>query len=237
MKIFITPEIIIASSPTLTPSLKAANNKMQQSFILSLLLSATASAAAGQSKAPRASTSAFEGRLFFDFRNLDSPHVPDPIDNFDQAQNAPATHAYFNSAEWTDTWAIMSWDKPVTDKAPVHMTNSLNNVYIQANNDENAESSTFLTLRTVRHEDFQSVAEFDSIRQDYQYVSMKMYARTIGDAGACPAMFTYLLPEGQKVQEADLEILTKDQDNVVHYTNQPGYDPETDTSNPDATRK
>ena len=208
---------------------------MQRSFLVSLLLSATASAA-GQSRAQHA-TAAFEGRQFFDFRNLDSAYTPDLINDFDQAKKAGPTHDYFSTSEWTKTWAIMSWDSPAADETPVRMTNTWNNVFIQANDDDDPNSSTFLTLRTARHDGFQSAAEFQSQREDYQYVSMKMYARTIGDAGACTAMFTYLRPDGAKVQEADLEILTKEENNKVHYTNQPSYDKETETAYPEATRK
>jgi beta-glucanase (GH16 family) len=50
-------------------------------------------------------------------------------------------------------------------------------------------------------------------------------ARVIGSPGACAGMFTYLSNDDpQKVQEADIEILTAGPRNVVQYTNQPSVD-------------
>ncbi len=210
-----------------------------KNLVFSLLLSSSAVLAAARPGSRGASkvrgTSAADTQ-FFDFRNIPSPRVPAPIEDFAQSQEAGCAHEYFQSAEWTNAWSIQSWGKLVTDTSPTRMTNSRNNVYIQQNTDAQPESSTFLTMRTVRHGDFQSSSELESIRTDYQYVTVTMYARTVGDAGACTAMFTYLGPSGQsKVQEADLEILTKEANNVAHYTNQPSYDAVKEY--PEATRK
>jgi beta-glucanase (GH16 family) len=50
-------------------------------------------------------------------------------------------------------------------------------------------------------------------------------ARVIGAPGACAGIFTYLPNDDpQKVQEADIEILTKDPRYAVQYTNQPSND-------------
>ena len=51
----------------------------------------------------------------------------------------------------------------------------------------------------------------DTTAQNYQYVSARFLARVIGSPGACAGMFTYLAnADLQKVQEADIEILTSD---------------------------
>ncbi|KAG8665590.1 hypothetical protein FPOAC1_010389 [Fusarium poae] len=116
------------------------------------------------------------------------------------------------------------------------MANSLNNIYIQANDDDGATSDTFLTMRTMRMPGFQSAAEFESV-STYHYVSVRMLARVTGSAGACMALFTYL-EDGDEladVQEADIEILTRDPKNRIQYTNQPSYTDDGDEV-PKATR-
>ncbi|KAI0851093.1 glycoside hydrolase family 16 protein [Daldinia vernicosa] len=162
----------------------------------------------------------FANHKFFDFRNIANPQVPPPIDDRDGSTNAPVANAYFDSTNFTDTWSIQSW----VDAGAVYNTYSKNDVYIESNTDANPASSTYLTLRTYRHPagDFQSSAEIQSISPNYQYLSMRMYSRTLGAAGAVAAMFTYRGgATDADVQEADLEILTSDPSNLVHYTNQP----------------
>jgi beta-glucanase (GH16 family) len=66
------------------------------------------------------------------------------------------------------------------------------------------------------------VAEIDSVEQNFQFLSARFHARVVGSPGACAGMFTYLANDApMKVQEADIEILTKDPRNAVQYTNQP----------------
>ncbi|EIT82652.1 putative endo-1,3(4)-beta-glucanase [Aspergillus flavus] len=48
--------------------------------------------------------------------------------------------------------------------------------------------------------------------------------------GACVGLFTY----HSKTCESDIEILTSDPPNVIHYSNQPDYDPVSDTAIPGA---
>lgn len=115
--------------------------------------------------------------------------------------------------------------------------------------DPTSSYKTHLTLRTNRQSDFQSVAEIDSIAQNYLYISARFYARVIGSNGACAGMFTYRAPSTSKrsviptsstashsfadisasrntaVQEADIEILTAGPRNMVQYTNQPSNSP------------
>ena len=112
------------------------------------------------------------------------------------------------------------------------MMNSLSNVYIDLNGDSEGDDvmDTYLVLRTARLEDFQSAAEFQSQGETYHYLSMRVYARTVGDPGACTAIFTYRETDDvDQVQEADIEILTSGPDNKVQCTNQPSYTPEGDT--------
>ncbi|KAI5917350.1 concanavalin A-like lectin/glucanase domain-containing protein [Camillea tinctor] len=188
-------------------------------------------------KASASSEAYFAHHKFFDFRNISSSSssvsvsalsVPQPITNKAKDAAAPVTNSYFSSAEWTDTWSIQSWS---TGSGPVFRTNSKNNMYFAQ--DSGTESS-YLTMRTVRQNDYQSTSEFQTTSGKYQFLSLRMYARTRGSPGAVTAMFTYL--EGPPVQEADLEIRTERPTNEVQYTNQPGYNGNDDSENPNATR-
>ncbi|KAI1153378.1 glycoside hydrolase family 16 protein [Nemania diffusa] len=173
----------------------------------------------------------FTTHNFFDFRALTQyANVPPPIaDAFDSAV-ADETSDYFRDTDWTEVWGIQSWnnsDSVESGDVPVLLVNSPNNVYIEKNTDENPSSNTFLTMRTLRYKDYQSTAEFESISKAYHFLSVRMYARTIGAPGAVTAMFTYR-DDGDhtqltSVQESDLEIRTMDPKDKVQYTNQPSY--------------
>lgn len=52
------------------------------------------------------------------------------------------------------------------------------------------------------------------------YLSLRLYARISGAPGACAAFFTY----ENDTQEADMEFLTRDQDELVGFNTQPTYD-------------
>lgn len=164
---------------------------------------------------------------FYDYRNLgDYAGVPSPIQN--ASKKAGVTSDYFNSDTWEDSWSIQDWSNrgkgvSLSGDATVLMINSPNNIYIEKNDDKDAASDTFLTMRTMRLPGFQRAAEFDSV-STYHYVSVRMFARVTGSAGACMAVFTYLGGEElADLQEADIEIMTRDPKNRVQYTNQPSF--------------
>ncbi|KAI0105233.1 concanavalin A-like lectin/glucanase domain-containing protein [Nemania sp. FL0031] len=176
-------------------------------------------------KATANSSAFFSNRKFFDFRNIQNPMTPAPIN--DRAADAAAvvTHPYFSTAEWTTTWGLQNWGSAGEG---VNRVNSFNNIFIAPAADDEAGATSHLTLRTHRQADYQSTAEVESRAVDYQYLTMRMKARTRGASGAVTALFTYGEPGGN-VQEADIEIRTSTGHNVIQYTNQPG-------SQPDATR-
>lgn len=175
-------------------------------------------------------TEYFTKHKFYDFRSLEQyAGVPDVITDVDASINASPTSKYFTDTDWTDTWQIQTWNNSgdsARSDATVFMANSANNIYIEKNADAAANPSTpktWLTLRTQRISDtFQTAAQFDSNpTSPFQYISIRMLARTIGAPGAVTAFFTYRDDHAGNVQEADLEIVTKDPRNVVQYTNQP----------------
>lgn len=169
----------------------------------------------------------FTEHKFFDFRSLDQYQgIPNPLTDPDASANAQVTSNFFTSAEWNSSWSVQSWNNSggARSDASIFMVNSPNNVYIEKNTDPSPSSKTYLTLRTERLPDFQTAAELESMSKGYQFLSIRMLARTIGSAGAVTAMFTYRGGKGDAladVQEADLEIRTRDPRNLVHYTNQP----------------
>ncbi|KLU89345.1 hypothetical protein MAPG_08317 [Magnaporthiopsis poae ATCC 64411] len=171
----------------------------------------------------------FSKHRFYDFRSL-TQHVVDPpalLNDPAAAAAAPATSSFFNTKPFADDWAIMSWNNSasVGNQATYLFVHSPSNIYIERNSDPGASSSdTYLTMRTARLGGFQSTAELQSMAANYRFVSVRMLARTLGDPGACTALFTYRGDEHvERVQEADIEILTKDPKTYIQYTNQPSF--------------
>ncbi|KAI1780218.1 carbohydrate-binding module family 1 protein [Hypoxylon cercidicola] len=170
--------------------------------------------------------------------------VPSPINDPRGSADAPVTSDYFSDAAWTGMWSIQHWnnsalmngDSGVTGSdATVLMVNSANNIYFDKNTDPRAGSQTYMVMRTMRHDTFQSAAEIDSVSLGYRYLSIRIYARTKGAPGAITAMFTFRgAPQLAQVQEADLEIRTVDPKCSIQYTNQPSWNATGDI--PEATR-
>lgn len=171
----------------------------------------------------------FSDHRFFDFRSLSQyAGVPPAIRDSATSSSAEVTSSYFKSSPFTDFWMLGSWNNSngVREDATISMINSPNNVYIEADSSSSDDKNkkTFLTLRTQRMQSFQTSAEIESTSAKFQYLSMRMLARTLGSPGAITAMFTYRdSAQLSKVQESDLEIRTSDPPNVIHYTNQPSY--------------
>ena len=187
-------------------------------------------------------------RRFFDFRSLSEfAGVPKILKNHTETSLAPPSSDYFDNDDFTDVWELANWDngfgirnKDEDDDEQdqdqsILMVYSLNNVYIQENKDKNADSDTYMTMRTKRLPDFQTAAEIEST-EDYLFASVRMMARTTGASGAVTAMFTYRdSKELANVQEADIEFLTRGPRDKVQYTNQPSYSVDGDEF-PEATR-
>ncbi|KAI1849210.1 hypothetical protein JX265_008620 [Neoarthrinium moseri] len=176
----------------------------------------------------------FSRHKFFDFRNMSQyVNVPGPAQNPSAASDAGVASSYFESADWTNFWSLQRWNNSLMMRgnsdvtgsdATVLMVNSPSNVYFENNKDTKAASKTYMTMRTVRHQDFQSAAEFESGSGNYHYLSIRMLARTRGASGAITAMFTYRGAQSlQSVQEADLEVRTRDPSSSIQYTNQPSW--------------
>lgn len=160
----------------------------------------------------------FTSHGFWDFRSL-SQYASSPavIDSVDGNANAPTTSPYFNwGTSLRDFWAPQQY-KNGNNTFP--MVKTLNNLFIQR---DGGGSSTYLRMRATRLPGFQTAAEMQS-NNPLDHASIRMYSRITGSSGACGSVFTYLHSDDPaKVQESDIEMLTKDDHNLVHYTNQPG---------------
>ncbi|KAG5979481.1 hypothetical protein E4U55_005119 [Claviceps digitariae] len=181
----------------------------------------------------------YQAHRFFDFRSLAhvaSSSAPDVLSSAKDTSSAPPSSSFFTSPLWTSTWQTQSWNNSKSETlggllngdATILMVNSPNNIFIQANtdNDSSSPSSTHLTMRTRRQQTFQSSSEFQTVSSAYHYLSLRMLARTIGSSGAVSAVFTYRDAKAiADIQEADMEILTRGPRNRVQYTNQPSYTP------------
>ena len=69
-----------------------------------------------------------------------------------------------------------------------------------------SDYDTYLVLRTVRLEDFQSSAEVENEQKNLMHASLRVKARVLGDKGAVAGFFTFYNDNN----ESDVEILTDD---------------------------
>ena len=152
---------------------------------------------------------------FTDKGSYASSSPPSAPDDEADAVGASTTNDYLGGTAFQADWQISAWTNENTkleDEKLMAMTPR--NVYFE--NENNGQ--TYLALRTSSHGSFQSSAEIQTRVTDFKFLSMRMEARTIGDPGACTAMFTY--GKGGE-QESDVEFLTIEDSNMVHLTNQP----------------
>lgn len=197
----------------------------------------------------------FTNHQFHDYRNVPQQYVSQPPVTVDIAddRDGPISSDFFTSSAWSQDWEVQTWNNADSlndsaSDATTLMGYSRNNVYIgmichrssclhrltflETNKEANTATATYLTLRTTKTVTFQSAGEIDSVATNYQYLSARYYARVVGAPGACAGMFTWYCPglcrspSATEVEEADIEILTRDPDNYVHFTNQPSESPE-----------
>ncbi|KAI9888603.1 MAG: hypothetical protein M1814_006619 [Vezdaea aestivalis] len=175
------------------------------------------------------SSGQYQNYRFWDFRNISRQNVfvPTIESAVDPEDSKHFASSYFDTEAWKDDWGIQNWGVDATTDFPVEKRNSYLNVYIGApitfpspHPNDQEQGGTFLSFRTARQQNFQSVAEMETVATDILYASVRMKARVRGASGACGAIFTYL----DETNEQDIEILTRDPKDVVRYTNQPVVD-------------
>ncbi|OAA63870.1 Concanavalin A-like lectin/glucanase, subgroup [Cordyceps fumosorosea ARSEF 2679] len=164
----------------------------------------------------------YRNHSFWDFRLLPiRPGQPKVIPDVAGNLHAHPTSSLFSGPNpFTDFWSVQQWPN---NNQTFPMVVTRNNLYIERDPD-GGQGSTFMTMRTSRLPGFQTAAELQSINR-VDHASIRVRARSHGAPGACTSVFTYRgAPLLQDVQEADIEMLTREPDATqVHYTNQPSY--------------
>ncbi|KAH8648419.1 concanavalin A-like lectin/glucanase domain-containing protein [Xylariales sp. PMI_506] len=184
------------------------------------------------------------------------PHITDQEDNGGQL----ATSLYLNSTTWDQDWSFLDGVSTSSSDSPVPNVYSMQNVYISRNTTAGGAGSTFLTLRATRADDFMSSSQITSQQQNLLHASIRGRMRVIPnglgndsapsvgarlldnpatgsnanhpvDVGAVVGFFTY----ASDTQESDIEILTRDGADQIHYSNQPDYDAAADEPVPGAS--
>ncbi|EFW18303.1 conserved hypothetical protein [Coccidioides posadasii str. Silveira] len=146
-------------------------------------------------------------------------------------------HAFFKE------WNIQSWHRVGSTLFPISIVHSYDNVYITEGKASSSDGSYHLVLRSTRHEEYTSTAEVQTSAENILHCSyrvrMRLYSTSQGGSGkilpppggAVAGIFTY----HSRNSESDIEILTIDPPNRVHYSNQPDWDPTTDEMIPEAS--
>lgn len=182
---------------------------------------------------------------------------PSLNNNTDDLINAPPTSTYLSTSDFVTNWSIQNWTADADTSSPVTRVNSAQNIYLSRNGSTSeAESqNTYLTLRATRLDSFISIAELDSNQKNLLHSSIRARMRIIPSplliptphpnpttpppspspssanpdpvpAGAVAGLFTYHSTHA----ESDIEILTRDPPTQIRYSNQPDYDPSTDSA-------
>ncbi|CEL06383.1 hypothetical protein ASPCAL07488 [Aspergillus calidoustus] len=190
----------------------------------------------------------FTDYKFWDFRSVPLPyslnHGAYSAATADvwEAQTVPLSQSPFK----TD-WQAQSWSRHKTLDSIVPMVNSDLNAFFAGH--PQIPDTSQLVLRTTRLSNYSSTAEIESLQGNFYRCSLRIRMRLMSrDAishspfepspdddqvpkGACAGIFTYR----SATCESDLEILTSDPANTVHYANQPDYDPINDIIIPNAS--
>ncbi|KAK2601810.1 hypothetical protein QQS21_004593 [Conoideocrella luteorostrata] len=163
----------------------------------------------------------FKSRSLSDFRALSqyASSPPPVITSVDGNVDAGTTSPFFNwGTPLREFWAPQKYKN---GNSSFPMVKTLNNLYIEKNVEADGPA-TYLRMRSTRLPGFQTASELQS-NERLDHASIRMYSRAVGSSGACSSVFTYLHSDDPAlVQESDIEMLTKDDHNLIHYTNQPG---------------
>lgn len=195
----------------------------------------------------------FANYKFWDFRDVNLPHNSNASEtnthsprtstaNLWESETLPLSESLFN----TD-WQAQSWSRRNTIDSILPIVNSEFNAFFARH--PNLPNTTQLVLRTTRLANYSSTAEIESVNGNFFHCSVRVRMRLMSrDAitrkpddktpdinkvprGACAGIFTYR----SATCESDLEFLTSDPPNTIHYANQPDYDPDADVIIPGAS--
>ncbi|KAG7405842.1 hypothetical protein Forpe1208_v014460 [Fusarium oxysporum f. sp. rapae] len=168
-------------------------------------------------------SSQFAYYRFYDFRNISS----DNWDDFKKPNNPnnATAGASTNDMGWQLDWAKRDG---LRDAGPNFGPNILpidyqpQSIYIRNISSEgDKEALTALAFPSSR----QNVTKLQSSGMDFTddailHCSLRLYARLSGAPGACAAFFVYK----NDSQEADIELLTRNEEEIVGFNTQPTFD-------------
>lgn len=191
-------------------------------LLMTLMATMTVTAAAKCDCYHTSNNDYFSDYSFHDFRNV-STASPIPSINSQTTGIGKLQGGFLSSETFNQSWGIQSWGKNATEDFPIPMLNSLSNVFIDSSSLDQGEKITVtskLVLRTKRFQDHQLAAELEHDQNNILHASLRVRARVVGDPGAVAGIFFFRNDQN----ESDIEILTRDADTKIRYTNQPSVD-------------
>ncbi|KAH6883444.1 concanavalin A-like lectin/glucanase domain-containing protein [Thelonectria olida] len=156
---------------------------------------------------------------FYDFRNISSDtwgSVQKP-----QSPNNATAGASTHDMSWQLDWARRDGLRyPGPDVGPnlLPIDYQPDSVYIDSSDDSAKTNLAFVSSR--QSETSHQSSGIDFTDESILHLSLRLYVRVSGAPGACAAFFTY----ENDTQEADIELLTRDNDDVVGFNTQPTLD-------------
>ncbi|RSL92362.1 hypothetical protein CEP52_013842 [Fusarium oligoseptatum] len=167
---------------------------------------------------------------FYDFRNAStSGRLPtgDPAAEDRKEPDTLAVSKLTNDSSWTDDWRVtIKYQGQASEKVLARHYVS-DHVYMDKPDDE-----AQLSLYTDRlKNDTQQAGEVYFSQALVDSISLRVYARISGSPGAVAGFFTYF----NDTQESDIEVMTRDEENRVHFSNQPTENTTTWTTIPGST--
>ncbi|KAH6660637.1 concanavalin A-like lectin/glucanase domain-containing protein [Truncatella angustata] len=190
-------------------------------WCLSALPAATAYTNCSAFSTNGTAASQFSYYRFYDFRNI-------PSDTWDSVQNATSPNNETAGASTSDMSWSLDWQRrdglryaendPNNPLLPIDY--QLSKVAMTNVTDDSDATTALSFLSSRENEASQQSSGIDFNEDSILYLSLRLKARVTGDPGACAAFFTY----ENDTQEADMELLTRDDQDIVGFNTQPSID-------------
>ncbi|KAM6513320.1 hypothetical protein FALCPG4_015756 [Fusarium falciforme] len=167
--------------------------------------------------------SLFSYYRFYDFRNISSDTWDDVRESRDP--NNITAGASTNDMAWQLDWSRREGLRHAgPDAGPnlLPIDYQPDSVYIKSISDKSdGNAKTALAFPSSRqNESSHQSSGMDFTDEAILHLSLRLYARVSGAPGACATFFTYK----NDTQEADIELLTRDDEDVVGFNTQPTFD-------------
>ncbi|EXK24968.1 hypothetical protein FOMG_18341 [Fusarium oxysporum f. sp. melonis 26406] len=175
-------------------------------------------------------SAAFDFYRFYDFRGasaLDDLPTGDPAAKDRKQPDTLAVSRQTSNSSWRDDWKVTVKYQGQPNEKALARHYVADHVFLDKPGDE-----TQLLLYTDRlRNETQQAGEVYFSETLVDSLSLRVYARITGGSGAVAGFFTYF----NDTQESDIEVLTKDEEDRVHFSNQPTENTTTWTTIPGST--